>query len=314
MIRIISKEPSVYYSTHSSNISTSNYLYVQTYDVETEQGSERPICKKFIDLQGLSQISLENILFLCGISTEVADEFSSSFVYSINILREPLTMNIEVNTCYPHYYPCLTILRNEYLVAIGGFKSIKCEYYSITNKKWKELPDLPEERYGASAICDNSYNIVYLFGGLNSKTNKCCMSILKLNMNNCLKWTTIVDIENSECLAKMNQALIKKDDGKVLIIGGVDSVGKRTEDIIEIDLKTKKFKPTILNIKLQRKPKFQSMRFAISNSAGFVYTLDDDEEGDMNIVHRIDDSFSSILYLDEANVKGNIFKGKASKL
>ena len=71
-------------------------------------------------------------------------------------------MNIEVNTCYPHYYPSLTILRNEYLIAIGGFKSKKCEYYSITNKKWKELPELPEERYGASAICDNTYNIVYL--------------------------------------------------------------------------------------------------------------------------------------------------------
>ena len=223
-------------------------------------------------------------------------------------------MNIEVNTCYPHYYPSLTILRNEYLIAIGGFKSKKCEYYSITNKKWKELPELPEERYGASAICDNTYNIVYLFGGLNTKTNKCCMSILKLNVNTCVKWDTIVMIDNSECLAKMNQVLIKKDDGRLLIIGGEDSEGKRTDDIIEIDLRIKVFKPKIHNKKLQRKPKFQSMRFAVASSTGFIYMLDDDEEGDMNIVHRIDDSFTSILYLDDTNVKGNIFKGKASKL
>jgi hypothetical protein len=91
-------------------------------------------------MKGMSQIFYENVLFIFGshsISVN-SDEFTSSFLYSVDILQEPLKMKIEVNSCHPHYYPTLTILGKDTLIAIGGYGSKHCEYYSMSHKKWKE--------------------------------------------------------------------------------------------------------------------------------------------------------------------------------
>ena len=309
LIRIISKDPLSNYDTYvskASSNSTSSYLFLQTFDIETEQGSERPVSKNLFDLRGMSQIFLENTLYLCGTSSESNDEFSSSFLYSINALKEPLSISLEVNTCHPHYYPSLTILRNEYLIVIGGLNSKKCELYSITNKKWKELPELPEERYGASAICDNISNRVYLIGGYNHTSKKCCMTLLKLNVNKSVKWDTILNIHNAEILARMNTSIVKIDDGRLLILGGEDGEGKRKEDIVEINLKEKVFHPKIIESKFAKPPKFVSMRFALSGSNEELFAMDDNEEEDMNIVHKIEKDFPTILYIDDTKIKDKI--------
>ena len=82
---------------------TNNVFYIQTYDVDNEEGTERPITPhKLFNMQGMSQIFLNNTLFIFGSpsSTSTPDEFTSSFLYTVNVLKEPLTMSIEVNYCH----------------------------------------------------------------------------------------------------------------------------------------------------------------------------------------------------------------------
>ncbi|MCQ2816091.1 MAG: kelch repeat-containing protein [archaeon] len=72
---------------------------------------------------------------------------------------------MEVNSCFYHNAPALTFFKKEILIVVGGLNSKKCEYYSISNKKWKRLPELPEYRYGCSLYSDNNTSFLYLFGG-----------------------------------------------------------------------------------------------------------------------------------------------------
>ena len=251
-------------------------------------------------MQGMSQVFLNNTLFLFGSpsSTSTPDEFTSSFLYTVNVLKEPLTMSIEVNSCHSHYYPTLTVLKNEFLIAIGGYNSKHCEYYSIVNKKWKELPDLVEERYGASALCDNNYNHIYVFGGLNGQSGNCGATVLKLNVNICVMWETIVVMCNAELFAKMNTTIVKRDDGKVLILGGCNSDGDESDDIVSLDLKGRALKPKLENAKLDIKATFISLRNAAANSKGVVYAMDDGEDRE-NVVHKVEENGSKIAFIDD---------------
>ena len=288
-------------SPKHSNNTTNNVFYIQTYDVDNEEGTERPITPhKLFNMQGMSQIFLNNTLFIFGSpsSTSTPDEFTSSFLYTVNVLKEPLTMSIEVNSCHSHFYPTLTILKNEFLIAIGGYNSKHCEYYSIVNKKWKELPDLVEERYGASALCDNNYNHIYVFGGLNSQSGNCGVTVLKLNVNICVMWETIVVMYNAELFAKMNTSIVKRDDGKVMILGGCNSDGDECDDVVSIDLKGRTLKPKKENVKLDVKGTFISLRNGAANGKGVVYVMDDGEDKE-NVVHKVEENMSRIVFLDD---------------
>ena len=251
----------------------------------------------------MSQIYQDNILYLFGSQlspTQTTEEFSSSFLYSIDILQTPLKMIIEVNSRYSHYYPTLALLRNEFLIAIGGYATKHCESYSISNKKWKELPDLIEERYGASALCDNKYNFIYVFGGLNNETGKCGLTVFKLNMNVGIKWDTLVVMSNAECLAKMNSVIIKTDDRQVYILGGANCEGEQSNEIVCIDFKNKVITPQVDKDKqLYQKGLFISLRHGSANNNGNIYAMDDSEEME-NVIHKIDKHKSSFVLLNEA--------------
>lgn len=296
-------------------------FFIQSYDVETECLFEYPIFLNILfSLNGMSQISLDNKLFLCGSalnkeekkgtglprntiekekneSHEKSKDFSSSFMYSINLLKTPITLKFEVNSCFLHYYPTLSILRNEYIIVLGGYKSKKCEYYSNTNKKWKELPDLPEERYGSTSICDNAYNTIYCFGGYNSQTKKNCMSIFKLNVNSGIKWETLIIMENSEYLAKYFSCLIKKDNGHCLILGGKNNKGQSTDEVIDLDVKNRRIIVTV-----QKSPAlcnylyFKNLRLGAENNNGVCYLFDDEVD---DSVYRIDANFSSTIKINK---------------
>lgn len=312
LFRLITKD----HSTFIPNISTTYsselrpQLYLQTFDIETEQGSEIPIKSKLFDLNGISQIVLNNTIYLCGMnitsSTISGDEFSSSFLYSVNILKEPLHINFEVNASHAHFSPSLSILQNEYIIVIGGLNTTKCEYYSISNKLWKDLPSLPEMRYGSCVVSDNIYNYVYVFGGLNQEIRKCGKTVFKLNMNLSLKWEIIVIMENEHLIMKTCACIVKMDDRHLLIMGGEDEKGITCDDIVEINLHDKNFQPKLLKKSLVRKTKFVSLRYGISNETnGSIYAMDDSEESNFNIVYKIDDSMSALIYIDDDIIHDN---------
>ncbi len=258
----------------------------------------------------MSQISFDNKLYLCGcklnnINNEKenldtntnSDSFSSSFMYCIDILKVPLNITFEVNSCYTHYYPSLCILRSEYIVVIAGLKSMKCEYYSITNKRWKDLPDLPEERYGCCSICDNTYNCIYCFGGYNSQNKKCCMSVLKLNINICTKWDTLIVMENSEYLARKFSCIVKKNEAHYIILGGRNNFNYPTDDIVEIEVKGKKINVTQDNDKkISNKAEFVNLREGIVLSNGNAFFFDGEIK---DIVHKIENDYISLIKLNQ---------------
>lgn len=223
--------------------------------------------------------------------------FSSSPMYSVNLLKDPITLEVEVNSCHLHYYPTLSCLRNEYIIVIGGYKSKKCEYYSNSNRKWKELPDLPEERYGSVSVCDNTYNAIYCFGGNDSSTKKNCMSVFKLNVNIGEKWETLLAMENSEYLAKQFSCVIKRENGHIIILGGKNSNGQACDEIIDVEITGKKI---TVNLKkfpaLSKNLKFQSLRSGEENQNGYLYLFDDEAD---DTVHRIDSKYSSIIKLNK---------------
>lgn len=326
LIRIITKKAS-FPELQKSSITKESFndefesdpkeqLVIQAYDVENEILFEFPIGNSILSsLDGISQVWLNNKLFICGASigsinsakkkkNKEADEetsynqnsFSSSFMYSIDLLKKPISLSFEVNSCFLHYYPSLSVLRNEYIIVIGGKNSKKCEYYSNTNKKWKELPELPEERYGASTVCDNTYNSIYCFGGYDSTSKKNCMSIFKFNVNSGVKWETILAMENSESIAKQFGCIIKKDNGHCILLGGKNNKGQACDEIVDLYIKNK-----MTSITLQETPSlcknliFRSLRQGEENRNGCLYLFDDDT---VDIVHKIDSKFSSIIKLN----------------
>ena len=84
------------------------------------------------------------------------------------------------------------------------------------------------------------------------------MSVLKLNINICTKWDTLIVMENSEYLARKFSCIVKKNEAHYIILGGRNNFNYPTDDIVEIEIKGKKIKVTQDNDK------------KISNKAEFV--------------------------------------------
>ena len=230
------------------------------------------------------------------------NSFSSSFMFSIDLTKDPLTMSYEVNSSHLHYYPSLSILRSEYIIVISGYKSKKCEYYSISNKRWKDLPDIPEERYGTNILIDNTSNLIYLLGGFNEEKGENCLSILKLNVNSCIKWDTILISKNEEDLIKKNFcSVIKKLNGKFLILGGKDNFEKPCSDIIEVDIKSKHIHIQNYlndNVKIGNNVYFKSLRMGIEYKKNY-FLFDDEEEK----IYKIDEKYSNVILLNNSDKK-----------
>ena len=154
-----------------------NFFYCQLYDMDTEEAYEFPISFPLLHtLHRTSQIYsyTSKTLYLCGAANRLAEDecdYSSSYLYSVSFIKEPVKVSVEVNSCYYHDSPALAFFKREVLIVVGGLDSKKCEYYSINNKKWKSLPELPEFRYGCSLFSDNNSSMVYLFGGYDKVNN-----------------------------------------------------------------------------------------------------------------------------------------------
>ena len=289
---------------HTESDKNNENFLLQIFDVEEEILFFYSLNLKLKTLEGISQIFYENTLILCGSNTynensKNSNSFSSSFMYSIDIFSNPLKLNFQVNSCFSHYYPILSILRNEFVLVISGKGSVKCEYYSLTNKRWKDLPDLPESRYGGSLICDNTLNVAYIFGGLNEKNNKNCLSIFKLNINKCIKWDTIIITENCDLLAKKFGGVIKKDNENILILGGKNNDNNNTNDITNINIKKRVIKVYNSDKKLNNETKFKNLRIGLESNKGKYYIFDDDRS---DVIIRIDDKYINEINLEQNNM------------
>ena len=106
------------------------------------------------------------------------------------------------------------------IYVIGGYNSNKCEYYDITNKIWKEMPDLTaNERQRSMLFVDK--NFLYCFMGLSQ--NGILDSVERINLENIdAGWENIIVDNCDDINLKFYGAGIirKNQSNKIYFIGG----------------------------------------------------------------------------------------------
>ena len=192
-------------------------------------------------VEGLSELNFNHKLYLCGNSKLENNE--GSFLFELDPYN-PKT-KILVNSIYGHYYPSLINYQNKYIFCIGGKKQIHCEAYDIVENYWQVLPNLPEERYMCTLCLDSKNDLIYLFGGINSRkenTDKKCDIyiendyILRLKKGMFMIWEKIeIKDENKKNLLKRISAgsLVFDDQpDNIYILGGENEQKNYLDDII----------------------------------------------------------------------------------
>ena len=240
-------------------------------------------------LEGLSELNLDEVLYLCG-NCRLEDN-EGSFLFQFNPIN-PKT-NILVNSIYGHYYPSLISSENKYIFCIGGKNQIHCEYYNIEKNNWNILPKLPEERYKCTLGLDTNNNSIYLFGGINSSKynteNKIYIendSILRLKKEMYMKWEKI-EIKNNiekKLLKRISAGSLIFDDQKdnIYILGGENEEKQYLDDIIKFNINSNNIMktnqklpfPTIFFNQYAKKYENNSYMFAFIDKFNNVIKID----------------------------------------
>jgi hypothetical protein len=225
--------------TFNDDRNTFDKNLITIYDIEYNRATEvEPNFRIFKELNGLSQLNFQNSLYLCGAGEENSD--SGSYFMRFDPLSSNHNVNILVTATHHHYFPVMYGWKNEFILVIGGRNTKYCEIYGVKTNKWKNLPELPEERFRCNIIYEEVSDFMYLFGGMNSDTGKNCSSILRLNMKTILVWETMIVKHNSHLLAKNSSACLKfEKSNSIFILGGYNNENEITETIIEFDLTSK---------------------------------------------------------------------------
>jgi hypothetical protein len=187
-----------------------------------------------------------------------------------------------VNAIYPHYKPIIFIVHSDIIVIIGGKNQILCEKYSISLKKWRDMPVLPEERYQGNIILNERNSHLYLFGGsTNGKNND---SILILNLRSVGGWEKIFVKENSELLKRtkcISFCFDDKEDNIIYILGGKKNEREKCDFIIEYNFENNTVNKK--DIDLPDLPRFDINTVADINKNKFAFT---DSQGNIYIVEK----------------------------
>ena len=136
------------------------------------------------------------------------------------------------------------IAYKDYIFAIGGYNSNKCEYFNINNLKWETLPDLNStERQRAMLVIYNDY--LYAFMGYSQ--NSVIDSVERINLANLSssKWENVKVGNPYDINLKFYGAGTYELDGVIYFIGGKYGLGNSKEDykeeIFSYSIKDNKF-------------------------------------------------------------------------
>jgi len=264
-------------------------VYLQMFDIENETSKELKLNMRFIKMEGLSQIIIDNKLFLCGLNCTKNEKFKGSSFISIDPVEEPVQITFLVNSKFPHYHPSL-IEAYPYIIVIGGKNNLYCEMFHKERNTWYELPELPEERYNCNLVYDDKKSLIYLFGGFSNSDFKVCSSILKLQLKKLQnKWETIVVTQNIlPFTQKIFSCICSHDNSNVFVLGGRNTAPDKSnnesdtsDDIIEWDFLQKKFSIVENQLKLNKNCTFSIVKHSVVFN-GYHYMVDDD-----NLIHKI---------------------------
>lgn len=243
----------------------------QVLDVETSKSFNTEIKLFFFkNLWSVSQITVENLLFLIGQQNEDCNAGSLFIMYDLtdNLAQYSLL----VNSTYEHNKCALTIFKRDFIVALGGKNSVKCEIYSKNSKKWRTLPDLPEERFGCGIITDDLIDTLYCFGGMNSSKRSFVSSIIKVNLKGSSIWEAIVMKDESIIIERAFFCIARGTKDSFLIFGGTSPETDFTDTIYEYEINKKNANQA--QLKLAAPCRFDNYSYAIFSSV--IYVIDED--------------------------------------
>jgi hypothetical protein len=209
-----------------------NFFTLFLYNIEENKSKKININLRILNsLKGLSQINKgEGIIYLCGNNEIISPTLvSGSYLFKLEIIDEKVETQILITSRFYHYNPSLLIY-NQSIFVIGGKKQEKCELYNFELNKWKEVRNLPEERYKCSLIIDRNEEYLYLFGGISYKNNKIegNNTILRLVVKNILyQWERIMINENYNLLNRFSSACFKINNSNFIYILG----GKNVDEV-----------------------------------------------------------------------------------
>ena len=103
---------------------------IKVYDLDKKKLHIKSAPLRFIpNLKGISQISTENSLYLCG-SNKVSinsSESTGSYLFRYDLDDNFKQPSVLVNSAYVHYNPMISLINDDILVVIGGKEQIFCE-------------------------------------------------------------------------------------------------------------------------------------------------------------------------------------------
>ena len=246
-----------------------NNCKIKIFDLEENRLFIRTCSLRIIQsLKGMSQNSCGNSLYLCGSN----NSNSSCFLIHFNLDSIDIKTEVLVNAIYPHYIPIIFIVHYDIIVIIGGKNQILCEKYSISLKKWRDMPVLPEERYQGNILLNERNSHLYLFGGTtNGKYND---SILILNLRSVGGWEKIFVKENSELLKRSKFVSFcfdeKGEDNIIYILGGKKNEREKNDFIIEYNFENNTVNKKDMDLKIL--PYFDINTVADINKNKFAFT------------------------------------------
>lgn len=252
-----------------------NNCYIHIFNCENELSNEIEINPRLVEITGMAQISIGNILYLIGNNCEKDNKDqrqSRAKCLDINTVALPISINYSLPSKYYHYYPSLCHCNKEGLYVIGGKASTQCELFSIDKKTWTELPELPSERYGCSIICYGPKKTLIAFGGLNTVTNQLSNEIIQLTINN-NSWDKIGELKENNIRYWSGIINYKQS---IFLFGGIGLNGKTTDEISSVDMTDIDLSSnTISNLNLSTMSKFHSI-FSYGNNNGIFYLFDEE--------------------------------------
>ena len=269
-----------------------NYLDVESNDFNSFNVKIFP----FKNLDSISQLVIDNTLYILGDQDSKCN--AGAFFLKCDLTDKNIQLSILINSTHEHYKSSLTVFKRDFIIAIGGKNSIKCEIYHKQSNKWRTLPDLPEEKYGCGLLTDDSNDLLYCFGGCNSKMTYFSNNILRINLKNSNKWD-VLPIKDSSLIEKAFFTLVKTAKDKILIIGGSQINKEFCDDIVEYDMNHKT--SLLLHYKLISSSKFDVYSYCDINNN--LYAVDEDnrihiinlKEGKCDLENMFNDTNANIM-------------------
>lgn len=271
--------------------------FIQIFNCNLETSNEVEINPNLFTLTYLSQISLDNVLYLIGEELHKAGELEcpkSSFIV-INPVSSPVTIKFELPPKTSHKNPSLCFNNKEELYVIGGYSSKSCEMFNINNKVWTELPDLPNERYGCNIVALKS-GIIILYGGIDSSNPRNLINtVLLYNRETNTGWEPISIFPDNSDNYYLNKHFCGVTVYKniIWIIGGINNLtNQKTDEILTINCDNPK-KIELSGIRLASKAQFPTFFSSCFNN-NLMYLYDEDDFK----IHKIDINYSNSEKID----------------